>query len=423
MKLSRYTIRNLSLPLLVVMLLWSSVFYVLIMHEIDDETNDTLENYKELIIRRALTDPGFEKIHQDEMTRYRIREVDPGEADFSKNTFYDSSTYIELEMEYEPVRVLKSHFMDAEGRCFEIVIETSTLEKEDMLETIFWSIIVLYIVLLCCILLVTHYVMKKSFTPFYDLLKWLKTIHPGKEEHYGIKTNVDEFITLNDALQEATKRNREIYNEQKQFVENAAHELQTPLAIATNKLELLGEHPDCTEEQLAEIGDIYNVLRGVIRMNKSLLLLSRIENRQFPETSVVDINKTVQTLLDNFAVIYEAEKIHVSFEEQNKLEVMMNDSLALILVSNLIKNAFAHNYAGGSIHIRIAGTTLYISNTSRNQALDKKKLFTRFHKGTTSPDSTGLGLAIVKSIASLYNMTVGYEYRDQFHQFHLHFKN
>lgn len=423
MRLSHYAIRNLLIPFFLIFLVWASVFYVLIMHEVYDETNDTLENYKELIIRRALTDPDFDYNYSNEMTRYRIREIDPSTAVLSKDIFYDSTTYIEIEMEDEPVRVLRTHFMNAEGRCYELEIEMSTLEKEDMAETIFWSIIALYFTLLCCVLLVIHYVFKKSFTPLYGLLNWLKKIHPGrKEENYVMDTKVDEFVILNKALIESTNRNREIYNQQKQFVENAAHELQTPLAIATNKLELLSENPDCTEEQLKEVSDIYNVLRGVVKMNKSLLLLSRIENNQFPETTEVNLNQLLHNLLELFTAVYETKELKIEIDEKENLLFQMNESLARILISNLLKNAFVHNHAGGSIHIRITRNSFSISNTSENAGLNQSKLYSRFNKEGTSSDSTGLGLAIVKSISSLYLIEIAYNFKDKRHTFYLHFK-
>ncbi|MDD4514552.1 HAMP domain-containing sensor histidine kinase [Massilibacteroides sp.] len=423
MKLSHYTIRNLSIPLLLILLVWASVFYILIMHEIDDETNDTLENYKELIIRRALTDPDFDRTYTDEMTRYRMKEVSADQANLSEDFFYDSFTYVDIEMEYEPVRILKCYFLDAAGKYYELEIETSTLEKEDMTETIFWSIIVLYVTLLCGILLITHYVFKKSFTPLYGLLNWLRKTHPGKkDEPYVMNTQVDEFVTLNKALLEAAKRNREIYNQQKQFVENAAHELQTPLAIATNKLELLSENPECTEEQLSEIGDIYNVLRGVIRTNKSLLLLSRIENRQYPEVTDLNINEIVHRSLEVFTAIYETRCLQIDINEEGTLSCQMNDSLAGTLVSNLLKNAFVHNYNGGHVSIKIESHILTISNTSHNARLEENDMYRRFNKAGASLESTGLGLAIVKSIALLYEIEVAYQYTGDMHQFRLSFK-
>ena len=314
--------------------------------------------------------------------------------------------------------------MDAAGRCYELEVETSTLEKEDMAETIFWSIVVLYFVLLCCILVVTHYVFRKSFTPLYGLLNWLKRIHPGKnEEVYEMNTKVDEFVSLNKALVESVHRNREIYNQQKQFVENAAHELQTPLAIVTNKLELLSENPDCTETQLKEIGDIYNVIRGVIKMNKSLLLLSRIENRQYPETTQVNMNELLHQLLESFTAVYEKRALQIQLEEKETLLCKMNESLARVLIANLLKNAFVHNYEEGVIAIRISRNRFTISNTSNNAVLNKAKLYSRFNKEGTASDSTGLGLAVVKSISSLYEIEIAYDFKDKMHSFCLTFKN
>lgn len=327
-------------------------------------------------------------------------------------------------MEDEPVRILRCYYMDAAGRCYELEVETSTLEKEDMAETIFWSIVVLYFVLLCCVLVVTHYVFRKSFTPLYGLLNWLKRIHPGKnEEVYEMNTKVDEFVSLNKALVESVHRNREIYNQQKQFVENAAHELQTPLAIVTNKLELLSENPDCTETQLKEIGDIYNVIRGVIKMNKSLLLLSRIENRQYPETTQVNMNELLHHLLESFTAVYEKRALQIQLEEKETLLCKMNESLARVLIANLLKNAFVHNYEEGVIAIRISRNRFTISNTSNNAVLNKAKLYSRFNKEGTASDSTGLGLAVVKSISSLYEIEIAYDFKDKMHSFCLTFKN
>ena len=59
MKLIHYTFRNLSIPLLIILTAWACCFYFVIMHEIDDETNDSLENYKEIIIKTVLADSRF----------------------------------------------------------------------------------------------------------------------------------------------------------------------------------------------------------------------------------------------------------------------------------------------------------------------------------------------------------------------------
>ena len=422
MKLIHYTFRNLSIPLLIILTAWACCFYFVIMHEIDDETNDSLENYKEIIIKTVLADSTLLHDHVDIMTKYYIREVPESEADLDKDEFFDSTTYIEIEMEDEPVRVLRTWFMTADRKYYELTIETSTLEKEDMAEAIFVSIIILYVSLLCCILLVSHFVFKSSFRPLYTLVKWLKEYRPGKQQAPLVnQTKVEEFKILNQAIQTATNRSTEMYNQQKQFVENASHELQTPLAICMNKLELLSENPDCTEEQLSEIAGINHTLRGIIKMNKSLLLLSRIDNKQFPDTSEIDFNKLIYKYLPDFEDMYEYKNIHVTYTETSTLIYTMNESLASTLLSNLLKNAFIHNIESGSIAISVTGRTLTISNSSESTGLNEATLFNRFEKQTHKKESTGLGLAIVKSIISIYGIDIKYEYNG-LHKFILTFR-
>lgn len=422
MKLIHYTFRNLSIPLLIILTAWACCFYFVIMHEIDDETNDSLENYKEIIIKTVLADSTLLHDHVDIMTKYYIREVPESEADLDKDEFFDSTTYIEIEMEDEPVRVLRTWFMTADRKYYELTIETSTLEKEDMAEAIFVSIIILYVSLLCCILLVSHFVFKSSFRPLYTLVKWLKEYRPGKQQAPLVnQTKVEKFKILNQAIQTATNRSTEMYNQQKQFVENASHELQTPLAICMNKLELLSENPDCTEEQLSEIAGINHTLRGIIKMNKSLLLLSRIDNKQFPDTSEIDFNKLIDKYLPDFEDMYEYKNIHVTYTETGTLIYTMNESLASTLLSNLLKNAFIHNIESGSIAISVTGRTLTISNSSESTGLNKATLFNRFEKQTHKKESTGLGLAIVKSIISIYGIDIKYEYNG-LHKFILTFR-
>jgi len=411
MKLTHYTIRNLSVPLLLIMTAWAAVFFFLVLHEVNDETNDTLQNYKEIIIKQVLADKSLIKDHKDIMTSYQIREIPGEKANLAKDEFYDSTKYIEIEKEYEPIRGLLTCFMGPDGKYYELRIEMSTLEKEDLLETVLWSIIILYILLLCCILLVTHSVFRKSFRPLYNVLNWLNRYHPGKKiEPLENETVIEEFDTLNRAFREATLRGVAVYEQQRQFVENASHELQTPLAVSVNKLELLSENPDCTEEQLSDIAGIHRTLQGIIKMNRSLLLLSRIDNNQFPETKEVSLTAILKRILSEFAELYRSKNIHVYIIREEELTGTMNESLAHTLIQNLVKNAYIHNSAGGEVYIEVTQDSLMIENTSESPELNQERLFQRFGRQSNRPDSSGLGLAIVKSISDLYGIEISYSY-------------
>lgn len=422
MKLIHYTLRNLFIPLLAIFAAWACVFYLMILHEINDETNDSLANYKELIIRSVLADSTLLKDHVDIMTRYYIREVPAEEARLDEDEFYDATVYIDMEMEDEPVRVLRTYFMTDDRKYYELTIQTSTVEKEDMIETIVWSMAILYLSLVGCILLVIHLAFRRSFKPLYKLLGWLKNFHVGKPlAPLDIPTPIEEFGILTEAVRESSRRTNELYNKQKQFVENASHELQTPLAICMNKLELLSENPDCTEQQFKEIAVLHQALNGIIRLNKSLLLLSRIENKQFPDTREICMNHLIKEMLEDFNEMYEHKAIHLTFEEKEPLIATLNESLASTLIANLVKNAFVHNYEEGHILLSIDRRTFTIANTAHAGPLDTEVLFNRFARQTRHKESTGLGLAIVKSIADLYAIRIEYAYEGAMHSFRLTF--
>lgn len=412
MKLLHYTFRNLSVALGIVLLLWAVFFYIQIIGEVEDETDDSLEYYKERIIQQALVDPAMLTDHLDIMSKYYIREVPAHEADLSADERYDSSIYSEAEMEYVPVRVLSTYFRTADGRYYHLTVTTSTLEKDDLVEAIFRSIVLLYLVLLGCVLAVTHWVFRKSLRPFYQLIDWLKRFKLGKENPpLDNPTRIAEFRILNRTIQETTRRHEELYIRQKEFVENAAHELQTPLAVCLNKLELLSENPACSESQLQEIAGLQRTLGAVVKLNKTLLLLSRIENKQFPDTHPVELNGMAERIAGDLSELYEHKRIGLSIEATAALVYRMNESLAATLLTNLIKNAFIHNRPGGFVEIVLTADAFVIRNSSPAETpLDIEKLFDRFGARNPGSDSTGLGLALVKAIAAFYSLDFRYRY-------------
>lgn len=418
MKLIHYTISKLSIVLVIILAVWAYLFYFNILDEILDETDDSLENYKNLIIRQVLTDTSAIHNHNDLMSQYLIKEIPEEKAIHYQERYFDSTRFYETELEFDPVRVLKTAFRGQNKKFYELTIMISTLEQDDMIEAILQWIIILYFTLLVCIILVSKIVFRRSLSPFYKLLDWLNTFTLGGENPPLDNPNkIKEFKQLNDTIRKMTHRSEEMYSQQKQFIENASHELQTPLAICNNKLELLAERADCTEEQLQEIADIHRNVGRIIKLNKSLLLLSRIENGQFRDVKEVELNPIIRELIEDFQEIYKHKKLRVRLDETGICKIHANESLANTLVTNLLKNAMLHTPTNGEIIIGIHPLQITISNSGEGKPLDHFRLFTRFYQADNrKPDSTGLGLAIVQSIARLYGIRVTYSY-DGMHHF------
>lgn len=421
MKLLSYTYRKLALLLFLLMAVWGVLFYYAIIDEVVDETDDTLENYGEILMESALHDPSILETEGSLMSFYKFTPISEEEGRHYRQVFYDATVYIELEDEDEPVRVMCTAFRMPDGQYYELKLMISILERDDMVEAMLWYLGALFLLFLICTSIGIQLVLKGVFRPLHRLLDWLHCILPGKEvPPLDNPTKIREFRQLSDAALDMGNRSYKAYEEQKQFIENASHELQTPLAIVRGKVELLAESEGMTEQQMEQLDEIYATLGRAVKLNKSLLLLSRIEHGQYTEMEDVSVDEILDELLPDLMDIYEHKQVRlIRKREEQPFIIRCNHSLAQILVSNLVKNSLLHNREGGELQVLTTPTSLVIKNTG-DVPLDGEKLFRRFYHGMDGKkDSTGLGLAIARSIALSSSLKLTYEWQDGMHTFRL----
>lgn len=420
MKLIRYTYIRLFSLMFILFMVWGALFYISMMDEVMDETDDRLLNNKGLVVHRMLQQPERLLTADTVSDNYHIRRISEQEGLNHHDSFYDTKIYIQIENEYEPMRVYRSSFRDNSGQFYEIELYLSTIERDNVIENILFYLIMLFVVLLGITLVGMRLVLKRTFKPLHKLLDWLNNIVPGREvPNLKNETEITEFRMLNNAAINMQKRSRKAYEEQKDFIGNASHELQTPLAISLNKLDMLANSGELNEEQMNLLTQIFETLQRATRLNKSLLLLSQIQNEQFVQASQQNLTQTSQRVLDDMLEVYSDKNITARYETEAAFTPQMNDSLALVLINNLMKNAIVHSPANSTINIKSNEKSITISNEGHT-ALDSKKIFTRFYRAGNSQtkDSTGLGLTIAKEIAKLSGLLLEYAY-DGKHNFTL----
>ena len=246
------------------------------------------------------------------MSFYKFTPISEEEGRHYRQVFYDATVYIELEDEDEPVRVMCTAFRMPDGQYYELKLMISILERDDMVEAMLWYLGALFLLFLICTSIGIQLVLKGVFRPLHRLLDWLHCIQPGKEvPPLDNPTKIREFRQLSDAALDMGNRSYKAYEEQKQFIENASHELQTPLAIVRGKVELLAESEGMTEQQMEQLDEIYATLGRAVKLNKSLLLLSRIENGQYTEMEDVSVDEILDELLPDLMDIYEHKQVRL----------------------------------------------------------------------------------------------------------------
>ncbi|MDD2646294.1 MAG: HAMP domain-containing sensor histidine kinase [Bacteroides sp.] len=410
---------RISLAVIVLFAIWGAIFYYSIMEEVDDELNDALEVYSDQIIKKTLAGRELPPRIDGSNNSYYIEEVSTSYAKHVDAVSYkDSMIYIPERREKEPARVLRTIFKNKDNKYYELTVYTPAIEKKDIVEAIFSLLVILYGLLLLTLIVINVWVFQSSMRPLYVLLDWVKSYQlGGKNKPLDNDTNVREFQNLNDTLIRHINRSENTYNEQKLFIGNASHEMQTPLAICINRLEWLIDRPDLGEEQLGELLKVKQTLNYLVRLNKSLLFLSKIENRQFPECETININRLIEDHLIDYKEIYSYKNIIVNVIESEPVYLSLNETLAISLFTNLLKNAFIHTSEGGFITIVINLGRIIFSNTDSSGPLDKEKIFKRFHQTKKKEGSTGLGLVISQSICETYNIIIDYKYTDHSHHF------
>lgn len=409
MKLVNHTLLYLSGALFIIIGVWAVVFYYSMLDEVYDSIDDGLDNYKVLIIQKANTDSTILKKNTFEESNYSITEISKQQALQAVERYSDTLMYMQNEEDFEPVRILSTVF-NIQEKYYKLDIISSMVEEDDLIEDLTYYLVFLYVALLASIYLLNYILLRKIWKPFYVLLQRLKTFNLRHGRPLEVPdTKVSEFKDLNRTVLELLRNNLEIYQSQKQFIENASHELQTPLAISINKIELLLEE-EMAEDTLKTLGDVIQNLERLTRLNKSLLLLTKIENRQFPDEEEVDFNALIKQQLSDFSEILGFKSISVELNETGIFRKRFNQDLAFILISNLLKNAITYNKEEGSIEITLSPDQIRIRNTGKAEALDAERIFHRFYRTATHKNSTGLGLSIVKTIADLYQLHVSYAF-------------
>ena len=224
------------------------------------------------------------------------------------------------------------------------------------------------------------------------------------------------FNELNEYLIELINRVRTNYTANKQFTQNASHELQTPLAIIKGHIELLLQSPNLGKKEIKSLAIVLQNTNRLSKLNNALILLSKIEHQRFTDTEVIDFKAVIKEVLKNFHDLIQIQGLTVQWEKSTSFKIEMSETLAEILVANLLQNAIRHNLENGYIKIQLDKDDFTIENLGKPLEQPVAMLFKRFKRDSDVEESLGLGLSIIQRICEQSGLKVKYEQEGKKHQ-------
>lgn len=288
--------------------------------------------------------------------------------------------------------------------------------ERDIMEGMMIQFVLTFVIVSVSLYVTMRFITRRLWLPFDDTLRKAETFNVADvATPEFLSTDIKEFDRLNRSLSKMMTRSRESYRIQKEFTENASHELQTPLAVTRSKLDLLMQE-DLDGHTMEMIAELYSLNTRMGHLNRNLLLLAKIDNGQYTGAEIIDLGRFVDDRLVSYRMLRPELVVTLTDLREKPVPVTANAILLESLVNNLVVNAVRHTPVSshGVVAITITDGAFSVSNPSDGSALDATGIFRRFGSGKSV---NGLGLAIAKAICDYHGWSIDYGHDGFMHRF------
>lgn len=421
MKLIERTGRSYLILSLVIFVLFGIVLYFILTAVMNNRLDEKLLYNKEVISKRIKYDYPLTIFEEPEELTESENRIFPNDTIIYKDTLIFHGIVglegVENTEEFEKYRQLTAYETFPNSKRYKIIARNSLVRNQDFITIITLLTIVITLLLLTGLWFFNTQIAKKIWKPFYSNLNNLKKFSVQDQKPIDLEpSNILEFTELNSSIKSLTEKLSSDYNNLKEFTENASHEMQTPLAIMQSKIELLLQSTNLNKEEIKQLRSIYQAGQRLSKLNKTLLTLAKVENRQFSEKEDVNLSLLLENKLEIYEDFILQKKLNIDKDIEKNAIINTNSTMLDMLVSNLLSNAIRHNLEKGFITIKLTNKYFHISNTGNALTISPEKLFNRFKKASSSADSSGLGLAIVKKICEINEWKIDYTFLEDQHQ-------
>lgn len=416
----KFLLRATLIYLLITLIVFGAggiITYNIFIDAIQLETDRYLiERYRD-ISNYINEDPGFSSISDSKIMITPVEALpEKREGRRARFQFTDTLVWHQGLKRMENNRKLTS-FIKADNGNYKIEINDVIVERDDIFQSVFDSQTWLFVILGVVMVISSFLISTWMFRPFNLTLDKIKNFNIKSMQSTSLgKSGIKEFDILNGFINQMTEKVSSDYKNLKEFTENASHELQTPLAITKGKLELLLQQENLTQEQIDLIESSYASITHMSKLNRSLTLLSKIENEEFSNKESINLSSELNKALEDFNDLIKLKNLGLECDIQEEVIIKNDKTLIKVLINNLLQNAIRHNNKDGRIIVTLSGNTLTFKNTGATLDIPGEQLFERFKKGVHSEKNSGLGLSIIHKICELSHYEISYDIDGEWHK-------
>ena len=241
-----------------------------------------------------------------------------------------------------------------------------------------------------------------------------------KSKFKVIQTSTKEFVILEASFKALIQTVQKDFENLRLFTENASHEMQTPLTVIQNSIELLIQKEGYDDAQVSLIKNIATNANLLNKIHSELLLISKLEANYYEYNTEINYADTLRNIISRLSGMSEIKRITIHTDQIETCIQQSNLFVANLLFNNLVMNALKYAHEETDIRIILNQEMFSIENTADELPNEvAEKIFDRFFKGNRNSEGTGLGLSMVQQICLNLHYTINYSQSNGIHKFQI----